>query len=178
MSIDAQLVPAAVKRRAAWQPWLTTVVRLGLAVVWLAAGASKINDLRHAGQVVNAYRILPYDVAMAVGATQPFVEVALGVLLLLGVATRLMAGLSAALMAAFVAGIIWVWAHGYRIDCGCFGGGGELAAGQRPTYLMDVLRDLGLLLIAGFLLARPRGWLAVDNWLRGERQIPHGQENR
>jgi hypothetical protein len=93
------------------------------------------------------------------------------VLLLLGLATgRCQA--SAVLLVAFIAGISWVWAHGYRIDCGCFGAGGGLGAGERPTYLLDVVRDATLLLLAAFLLARPGGWLAVDNWLRHEAQTP------
>ncbi|WP_410820136.1 MauE/DoxX family redox-associated membrane protein [Micromonospora sp. 050-3] len=146
--------------------WFTTVARAGLAAVWLLAGATKIGDLAASGRTVNAYRILPYEAATAFGAMLPFIELALGMLLLLGLGTRLAAGISAVLLIGFVVGIAWVWAHGYRIDCGCFGGGGELAANQRPTYLLDLLRDGFFLLLAGFLTARPAGRLAIDNWLQ------------
>ncbi len=156
---------------------LGLAARCGLGLVWLAAGTSKLGDLAHSGRVVNAYRILPYQLAEFIGFALPFVEIAIGVLLLLGCATRLLAGLSAVLLAAFVVGIVWVWAHGYRIDCGCFGGGGALRPDQSPTYFRDLLRDGGLLAVAGWLLIRPRSWLAIDNWLRGEAQLPLGQEN-
>lgn len=167
------------RRWSAAQPWLTLLARLGLAAVWLYAGGSKIGDLAGSGRAVNAYRILPYDVAMALGAALPFVELALGVLLLLGLATRLTAGVSAVLLTAFVAGIISAWARGLAIDCGCFGGGGDLAAGQDPRYGAELLRDLGFLALAGILLVSPHTPASVDRWLMAE-QAEHriGPEDR
>ncbi|WP_213456565.1 MauE/DoxX family redox-associated membrane protein [Rhizomonospora bruguierae] len=143
-------------------PWLGTAVRLGLAAVWLIAGASKVTDLAASGRAVNAYQVMPYEVAKVVGAALPLVEIALGLLLLAGLATRLVAGVSAALLLIFIAGIASAWARGLAIDCGCFGGGGALAAGQRPQYLSELLRDLSFLVLAGFLLVRPVTRWSVD----------------
>jgi uncharacterized membrane protein YphA (DoxX/SURF4 family) len=154
-------------RWPAVRPWLGTVVRLGLAVVWLVAGGMKVGDLAAAGRAVNAYQLMPYDVATAVGAAQPFIEIALGVLLLVGLATRLAAGVSAVLLLLFIAGIASAWARGLSIDCGCFSTGGELPAGQAPSYLPEILRDLGFLVLAGFLLIWPRTRLSVDSRLEG-----------
>lgn len=151
---------------AAW-PWIGFAVRLGLAAVWLYAGGSKVGDLAGSGRAVNAYQILPYDLAVAVGFALPFVEIALGVLLLLGLATRLAAGFSALLLVIFITGIVSAWARGLAIDCGCFGTGGELPAGQSPSYGPELLRDLGFLALAGFLLVRPRTAGSVDGWLTG-----------
>jgi uncharacterized membrane protein YphA (DoxX/SURF4 family) len=83
----------------------------------------------------------------------------------LGLATRLAAVISAALFAVYIVGIAAAWARGLSIDCGCFGGGGQLAAGQHPSYVPDILRDVGLLLVAGFLVVWPRTRLAIDEWL-------------
>ncbi|MGC4805195.1 MauE/DoxX family redox-associated membrane protein [Micromonospora sp. DT233] len=162
--------PAARTAAARWpavRPWLGVAARLGLAAVWLVAGATKVGDLAASGRAVNAYEVLPYDVATVVGAALPFVELALGVLLLLGLATRLTAGVSAALLVVFVAGIASAWARGLNIDCGCFGSGGQLAAGQSPNYLPEILRDLGFLALAGFLLIWPRTPVSIDGWLAG-----------
>jgi uncharacterized membrane protein YphA (DoxX/SURF4 family) len=150
------------------RPWLGTAARLGLAAVWLVAGGSKVGDLGASGRAVNAYQVMPYDVAAVIGAALPFVELALGVLLLVGLATRLAAGVSTALLLIFIAGITSAWARGLSIDCGCFGSGGELAAGQAPSYLPEILRDLGFLVLAGFLLIWPRTPFSVDGWLSGE----------
>lgn len=158
-------------RWAALQPWLGTAARLGLAAVWLFAGAAKVGDLAASGRAVNAYQVMPYDVATVVGAALPFVELALGVLLLAGLATRLAAGISAALLVVFITGIASAWARGLAIDCGCFGSGGQLAAGQAPSYLPEILRDLGFLVLAGFLLIWPRTPFSVDGWLAGEAPV-------
>ncbi|WP_404825592.1 MauE/DoxX family redox-associated membrane protein [Plantactinospora soyae] len=153
---------SGTNRWLAARPWLGTAARLGLAAVWLVAGGSKIGDLAASGRAVNAYQIFPYDLSVVIGAALPFVELALGLILLVGLATRLAAGISAFLLVIFIAGIASAWTRGLSIDCGCFGSGGDLAAGQDPTYGTEVLRDLGFLVLAGFLLVWPRTPVSVD----------------
>jgi len=157
------------------QPWLGTLARLGLAGVWFAAGFSKVTDLAASGRAVAAYRLMPFEVAQVVGAALPFVEIALGVLLLLGLATRVAAGASAALLAVFIAGIASAWARGLAIDCGCFGGGGDLAAGQSPAYGTEIARDVAFGLLAAFLLVFPRTKFSLDARLLGD-QMEEGDE--
>lgn len=144
---------------------LFTGCRLLLAGVWLYAGATKVGDLAGSTRAVKAYQLLPNPTAEAVGAALPFVEIALGLLLLLGLATRLAAAVSAMLMAAFVAGIASAWARGLRIDCGCFGGGGTLAEGESPSYWLDLGRDALLLAAAAVLVIWPRTSWSLDGWL-------------
>jgi uncharacterized membrane protein YphA (DoxX/SURF4 family) len=147
------------------RPWLATLCRLILAGVFLYAGAAKVSDLAESGRAVGAYDLMPAAAARAVGAALPFVELALGLLLLLGIATRLAAAVAAGLLAVFIAGIVSAWARGLSIDCGCFGGGGQLAAGERPTYGWELTRDIALLLVAAFLLVFPRSRLSADEWM-------------
>ncbi|MET8312076.1 MauE/DoxX family redox-associated membrane protein [Micromonospora sp. NPDC005173] len=168
--------PTRAGRWPAVRPWLGIAARLGLAAVWLVAGASKVGDLAASGRAVNAYQVMPYDVATVIGAALPFVELALGVLLLLGLATRLSAVVSAVLLVVFIAGIASAWARGLAIDCGCFGSGGQLAEGQAPSYLPEILRDLGFLVLAGFLLIWPRTPVSVDGWLSGEPAVEDEDE--
>jgi uncharacterized membrane protein YphA (DoxX/SURF4 family) len=152
------------------RPWLGTFVRLGLATVWLIAGGAKIGDLAESGRAVAAFRMMPVEMARFVGAALPFIELALGVLLVVGLATRLAAGISAALLTVYIAGIVGAWARGLQIDCGCFGGGGQLGAGQSPNYAPDIARDLGFLLLAAVLLVWPRTRLSLDEKLLGDKQ--------
>ena len=118
---------------------------------------------------------MPYDVAKVVGAALPFVEMALGVLLLIGLATRLAAGISAALLVVFIAGIASAWARGLAIDCGCFGKGGRAGRGQTPTYCPEILRDVGFLVLAVFLLIWPRHRVFRGRLVGGE-PIDGGRE--
>ena len=150
-------------------PWISTAARLGLATVFLVAGAGKVSDLAASARAVNAYRLMPFEAAKIVGAILPFVEITLGLLLLAGIAVRLSAGIAATLLVIFIAGIVSVWARGLRIDCGCFSAGGDLGAGQVPTYGREILRDVGFLVLAGVLLWRPRTRFSVDGILEGPR---------
>lgn len=149
--------------------WISTAARLGLAAVWLVAGGLKVGDLAESGRAVNAYEIFPYEVAKVIGAAQPFLEIALGLLLLAGLAVRLSAGISAVLLVVFIAGIVSAWTRGLQIDCGCFSSGGTLGAGESPQYTWDIVRDTGFLLLAGILLWRPRTRYSIDGVLMGEQ---------
>ena len=155
----------APPRSAAVLPWLGTAARVLLGVVWLVAGAAKATDLDASVRAVRAYRLLPETAAQVVGAGLPFVELLLGVLLVAGAGVRAAAAISAVLMLAFVVGIAAAWARGLRIDCGCFGSGGELAAGQDPTYGLELARDAALTVLAALLARWPTGRLAIDGLL-------------
>ncbi|GAA1809084.1 DoxX family membrane protein [Luedemannella flava] len=169
MDVTAVTTPVGAWSRT--RPWIGLAARVVLAGVFLVAGGSKVGDLAASGRAVHAYRLMPYDVSATVGAVLPFVELALGLLLLIGLATRLAAAIGAALMAIFIAGIASVWARGLSIDCGCFGTGGELAPGQSPNYGWEIARDVGLLALAIFLVAYPRTPLSVDGYVLGDYSL-------
>ncbi|MEV0895866.1 MauE/DoxX family redox-associated membrane protein [Actinoplanes sp. NPDC049802] len=157
-----------IRMTVAW-PWISTAARLVLAAVWLVAGSLKIGDLAASARAVHAYDLMSYDTAKIVGAVQPFLEIALGLLLLIGLATRLTGAISAALMAIFIAGIVSAWARGLRIDCGCFSSGGDLGVGESTAYSVDILRDLAFLALSGILVWRPRTRFSLDGVLMGKQ---------
>jgi uncharacterized membrane protein YphA (DoxX/SURF4 family) len=139
-----------------------TASRLLLGGVWLFAGASKVGDLAASGRAVHAYQLTPYEVSVVLGAALPVVELVLGALLVVGVATRVAGSVSALLLAGFMTGIGSAWARGLTIDCGCFGGGGELPAGTDPGYSVEIARDLGLLTLAFLIIIFPVTRYSVD----------------
>jgi uncharacterized membrane protein YphA (DoxX/SURF4 family) len=143
---------------------LGTLARLALAAVWIASGAIKLFDPRGTVAAVRAYQLVPDDLVSLVAGVLPFLELALGLLLLFGVGVRIVAVLSGLLLLAYIAGIAQSWARGLSIDCGCFGGGGQVAAGQ-THYVQEILRDTGFLLLAVWLTVRPSTLLAVDGRL-------------
>ena len=132
-----------------------------LAAVLLISGVIKAWDARETIVAVHAYQLVPESLVGAVAAVLPYLEIALGLLLLIGLATRLAAVLAAVVMVVFVAAVASAAARGLSIDCGCFGGGGEVAAGQ-TAYTAEILRDLGLLAMAVYLTIRPDTPLSVD----------------
>ena len=89
-------------------------------------------------------------------------EIVVGACLLLGLLTRVAGGFSALLQVAFIIGIASVWSRGIAIDCGCFGNGGQVSAGQ-TAYPLEVLRDATLLVVALALVRRPASRLALGS---------------
>lgn len=142
-------------------PWLGLLSRLIVGGVLIAAGLLKYQHLDKSQMAVRAYEILPIGVANIIGIVLPFAEIAMGALLLLGAATRITAGLSALLMIAFTIGIAQAWARGLSIDCGCFGGGGQVEPGT-ANYLPEILRDCGLALLSIYLFLFPQSKFGLD----------------
>ncbi|MGC5585759.1 MauE/DoxX family redox-associated membrane protein [Ornithinimicrobium sp. W1679] len=149
-----------------WTGVVGLLARLVLGGVLLVAGLLKITDLTGSVQSVLAYELFSYPVARAVGTVLPLVEIAVGLLLVAGLLTRAAAAAGGLLMLVFVGGIVSAWVRGLSIDCGCFGTGGPVAPGE-TAYLPDLLRDLGLLALAAWLVVRPRTPLALDSLLKG-----------
>ncbi|HBX82116.1 MAG: DoxX family protein [Propionibacteriaceae bacterium] len=146
--------------------WVGLVVRLVFGGVFFWAGASKLGNLEESVYAVRAYRILPFDVAAVFGYALPIIEVAIGVLLIIGLFTRLSALAGSLLMLAFIGGIASVWIRGFSIDCGCFGGGGDVAKEiALASYPWEIARDVGLLALGVFLVWRPRTPFSADAWL-------------
>src|SRR5262249_61561574 len=102
------------------RPYLALAVQLLLAGVWLYAGLSKIGDPGRFLVAVKAYQLLPDWLARALAYGLPAFEIGLGVLLLAGLATRLAAAISVAVMVGFTAGMISAAARGLSLGCGCF----------------------------------------------------------
>ena len=154
-------VAAPVRHRPAAARWFSTAMRLVLGVVLLVAGAAKVIDPQASVAAVRAYELLPGGLVTVVGWGLPFLELVLGVLLLVGIAVRPAALATAVLLAVFVAAVVSAAARGLSIDCGCFGGGGTVAPGQ-TEYTGEIVRDTLLLLLAVWLVWQPRSRLALE----------------
>lgn len=149
-----------------WRDWVGLVARLVLGVSLTLAGAMKVGRLEANVAQVELFQLpIPSWFEVLIGYAQPFVEIAVGVLLIIGLFTRINAALGVLAMAAFIGGIAWAWAHGLRIDCGCFSLGGELGADEKTKYVEDILRDLGLAACGLWLWLRPASVGALDTWL-------------
>lgn len=148
-------------RGSSWQRAISLVARLGLGGVLVVAGGLKIADPQQAALAVQAYQLLPNGVAEYVGYGLPLIELGLGLALIIGFGTRLMAIFSGVLMLVFIFGVSSAWARGLSIDCGCFGNGGPVPEGT-AAYLPEILRDVLFVSLAAWLVAFPTSFLAVD----------------
>ena len=150
-----------MKNFKAVQPWLTLAGRILLGVVLILAGYLKAKSPDQAQMAVRSYELLPISLANFFGLALPWCEMGAGLLLVVGLSVRYAAIFGGLLMLLFVGAISQAWARGLSIDCGCFGGGGQVAAGH-TKYLQEILRDLGLTLTAVFLYRYPQGKLGFE----------------
>lgn len=143
------------------QPWIGLFARLTLGGVLFIAGYLKVSAPDKSQMAVRSYEMLPNSIANLLGLVLPFLEIAIGILLVLGALTKVMAALGGLTMVIFIIAISQAWARGLNIDCGCFGGGGAVAPGQ-TKYLQEILRDAGLAFLAAYLIRYPVTKFSVD----------------
>ena len=146
-------------RLARVMPWASFVARLIGAGVLAYAGLAKIGDPAGGVRAVRAYRILPEGLVHPVAYGLPPLEIVLAALLLFGVATRVVAAITAGLLAVFIAAVSSAGIRGLRIDCGCFGGGGTV---EHTHYLLEIGRDSLLLLVILLAVFSRRSRLSID----------------
>jgi uncharacterized membrane protein YphA (DoxX/SURF4 family) len=112
---------------------------VALGVVFAYAAWTKLREswVLFAFQI-DAYQLLPQWAVMAVARSLPWVELLLGVLLIVGKWLRVSASLVSLILISFLAAMARSYLKGMQIDCGCFGSGDVIS----PYTL---LRDSGLL---------------------------------
>ena len=154
-------------------PWVGLVARLILGGTLIVAGYLKFDELDKSQMAVRAYELLPIPLANFMGIFLPFFELAIGILLVLGASTRIAALLSGLLMFAFIIGISQAWARGLSLDCGCFGGGGQVAPGE-ADYVTPLLRDTGLTLLAIYLTLFPHTKIGLDKKPKTATELGEG----
>lgn len=162
--------PDSTDKASRWrrmQPWLSLTVRLAMAGILIAAAIPKMMDIDQSVYAVRAYRLLPDALESVVGVGLPYFELVLALIFLLGIFTRGASVVWLIMMAGFTFGVIWAWSQGYNIDCGCFGGGGDIDASE-VNYPLHLLERAGFVALGTFLLVFPRTPFSLDAWMRGE----------
>jgi len=143
-------------------PWIGLAVRVVAAAIWLVSGAGTVADLSQFEAQVQAYKLLPGALEAPFAYTLPFMEIAIGLYLLVGLLIRPVAILSCLLMSVFIFAMAQAWARGLSLDCGCFG-----SLARERVGLGTIVRDAALG-IPSLVLAvwPPRRWSLDALWLR------------
>ena len=125
------------------------VSRLGLAGIFLYSGYVKIESPLQFAADVAGYKLVPAGLVYPIAQYFPWLEVSLGLLLLIGWRVRYWGIAASGLILFFITIITITYARGIDADCGCFG------SGEKITWL-TIVRDSLFLLPALFLSAEPR----------------------
>lgn len=102
--------------------WVALICRFTVGLLFLFAGPYKLPERDRFQHAIENYRLLPDSVPRMLAFWLPPLEIAAGVALLVGLATRLAALLLAAMLGVFILGVGVNLLRGRKIDCGCIGG--------------------------------------------------------
>ncbi|MBC5811550.1 MAG: DoxX family membrane protein [Candidatus Eremiobacteraeota bacterium] len=137
---------------------LAGLLRIAIGLLLLAAGVLKAHDGPAAtAATIAGYRILPPMFVAPLGVLLPYVEIGLGVLLVVGRFVRASALFAAVQFAIFALAVASLVVRGIPADCGCFGSGVAT-----PPSWGHVAADVALALVALFVARRAPGAFALD----------------
>ena len=121
------------------------VARIALAAVFLWAAYTKLRDpWMMFAMEIDAMHVVPGGMVEFVARSMPWLELLLGVLLLIGSQMRFVASAATALLATFLSVMVILYLRGFQGDCGCFGPGEQLG----PKTLA---RDGALVILAAWV---------------------------
>jgi len=144
-------IPSETASRApAWPGALLAIGRVGLGLIFLVAAYTK---LHFAGEwhlrdyqfffamAIDSYKMLPISAVQLLAQILPWFELALGGLLIAGVAVRWIGLITSGLLLVFIGAMTRAKLLGLEINCGCFGNNEKLGT-------LTLLRDSSLLVLA------------------------------
>lgn len=137
-------------------PFLRSVLRIGLAAMFLAAAWPKFSHPDDFALLVAQYQFLPAFLVYPFSLWLSAFEIVVALLLILTPWEREGAALTGLLMAMFIVALAQALGRGLGIACGCFDIAGAADAGE--TWF-SLLRDMVLLPPVVWLAAGRRRWL-------------------
>ncbi len=161
--------PALLMKIACF-PWLILAMRLYIGAVFLVACIHKIADPGAFAVDVATYDILPLWLVNLTAITLPWIELAAGLMLVLGFRARAGAVLTSGMMLVFIAAISVALARGLHMSCGCFASQG---AESDPISILTVFRDLGWFALSAWIVLFDRNSPGIDSlvsWIGKRRR--------
>ena len=141
------------------------LLRIALGLVFLAAGGLKVGHAEVFASEIAGFQLLPHPLIAPLALLLPFLELMIGVYLILGLFTRFAAWFAALEMAVFAAAIASAVIRGISTSCGCFG-----PSDHATTSWTEVGRDAGFTLMALVIAWGAPGALALDRRMETHRE--------
>jgi uncharacterized membrane protein YphA (DoxX/SURF4 family) len=127
--------------------FLYHTARIILGIIFLFACYDKLLHPQAFAQVIYNYQVLPDSLVNITAILLPWVELVLGLCLIINVCIPGVAVLSNLLLLSFFSMLIFNLTRGLDVSCGCF----STTPGERGSDYLTVLRDLSFLVVSGHL---------------------------
>ncbi len=139
-------------------------LRICLGFVFIFAAVGKINNPDVFYKEISNYRIFPDFISQIIAIVLPWIEVFIGLLLVLGLRVKTTSFISTILIFFFTIMVASAWIRGLNINCGCFSGHIEYVG------LKKILENVLLILFGIFLFYFPNSFLSLEFFLKKEIQ--------
>ncbi len=123
--------------------------RLILAGIFVYSGYIKVQSPLEFAAAIAGYKLVPDSFIYPLATYLPWLEIALGAMLLIGWKIRYVALGAAALLLCFTVILTVTYARGIDADCGCFGFGQKISP-------LTIARDMLILIPAVLLIFESR----------------------
>jgi putative oxidoreductase len=159
-----------MKRFLNWpgHSFLALPARFYLGWVFIIACLHKIAQPGSFAMDIATYDILPLGLINIMALSLPWIELAVGIMIVLGLRTRAAALVIAGMMVMFTVAILMALAKGLDMSCGCFAS--QAAQDDDPISYLTVLRDSAWLLLALYVVFFDRNPLGLDRLLGRRRK--------
>ena len=131
---------------------LSASARFFMAYIWISAGWSKLGAHMDVTQTIRAYEIFTPAWSDLLARIIGPLELAGGLLLLLGIKLRPAGWVSIGVLTLFIIGLWSAWSRGLVIDCGCFS---PEPTEEGTNILATMGRDVFYIAITVFMIYRP-----------------------
>ena len=158
-------------RRILGNPYLIFVLRLLLGGIFILAAVGKLPERAKFVDVVSGFGLLPHSWAIAYGSILPWLELIVGVALLLGFFSRYMAGVSLLMIFTFLVANGTAVYRAEPYECGCFG---NLFQGLIVLRAGDALvADIVIIFMSVLIMLDRREFLSLDRLLWHKKRRLH-----
>jgi uncharacterized membrane protein YphA (DoxX/SURF4 family) len=145
--------------------YLSVVFRLAVGIIFIVSSVGKLSDGSAFVDDVTKYQLLTNNLADAYATALPWVEIVMGSLLIIGLFSRVAAGVGVLTSLSFIIANSVVLHRGLNLACGCFG---DIAALQtREAIIIESV----LLIMAIQILVRKGDFLSLDSVLFRKRSL-------
>ena len=139
---------------------LTTTLRIFMGILFTYSGFYKVLWPNTFAKIIIKYNVIPEIVVPYVAITLPFLEITLGILLIIGFRIKASSLILISLMLLFILSISINVIRGESFDCGCF----ELSKFgiKEEIGISLIIRDIIFLLIFILIFNARRHLLSLD----------------
>jgi putative oxidoreductase len=148
--------------------YLAIPARIYIGWIFIAASLHKIAHPADFALDIATYEILPLFLINIMALTLPWIEIASGVLIIVGFKSRACAWMICGMMIMFIIALGIALYHGLDMQCGCFASS-AMEEGDEISY-KTMLRDAWWLLVGAYILIFDTTPLGIETLLQKKKE--------